>query len=165
MDYYIQLDDAPTLEDMDASSFDDDKKDATCTAAGSDILSYFRDRDLLVRTLGFLESESETAQYQFHGMLCALPTISDDSGFSPSNTFASIADGETCMYDTSDSATTPTTLALYHLIGLDQIDSDGSSSLGVSENNTSSWKYLRPIIRIPTRSSTARRFRQPQTPT
>ena len=134
MDYYIQLDDAPTLEDMDASSFDDDKKDATCTAAGSDILSYFRDRDLLVRTLGFLESESETAQYQFHGMLCALPTISDDSGFSPSNTFASIADGETCMYDTSDSATTPTTLALYHLIGLDQIDSDGSSSLGVSEN-------------------------------
>ena len=127
MDYYVQLNDAPTLEDMDASSFDDDKKDATYTAAGSDILSYFRDRDLLVRTLGFLESESETAQYQFHGMLCALPTISDDSGFSPSNTFASIADGETCMYDTSDSApTTPTTLALYHLIGLDQIDSDGS---------------------------------------
>jgi hypothetical protein len=114
MDYYIQLDDAPTLEDMDASSFDDDKQDATCTASGSDILSYFRDRDLLVRTLGFLESESETAQYQFHGMLCALPTISDGSDFSSSNTFASIADGETCIEDSNGDATT---LELYHLIG------------------------------------------------
>ena len=123
MDYYIQLDDAPTLEDMVASSFDNNKQDATCTASGSDILSYFRDRDLLVRTLGFLESESETAQYQFHGMLCALPTISDDDAFS-SKTFASIADGETCVNDDSDD----TTLELYHLIG------SSTSGSGISEN-------------------------------
>ena len=114
MDYYIQLDDAPTLEDMVASSFDNNKQDATCTASGSDILSYFRDRDLLVRTLGFLESESETAQYQFHGMLCALPTISDDDAFSLSETFASIADGETCVNDSGDAASK---LELFHLIG------------------------------------------------
>ena len=115
MDYYIQLDDAPTLEDMVASSFDNNKQDATCTASGSDILSYFRDRDLLVRTLGFLESESETAQYQFHGMLCALPTISDDDAFSLSETFASIADGRNaCVNDSGDAASK---LELFHLIG------------------------------------------------
>ena len=90
MDYYIQLDDAPTLEDMVASSFDNNKQDATCTASGSDILSHFRDRHVGAHTLGFLESESETAQYQFHGMLCALPTISDDDAFSLSETFASL---------------------------------------------------------------------------
>ena len=87
-----------------ASSFDNNKQDATCTASGSDILSYFRDRDLLVRTLGFPREHESAAHDQFHGMLCALPTISDDDAFSLSETFASIAPWRNVREDSGDAA-------------------------------------------------------------
>ena len=77
MDYYIQLDVAPSVSALTETVIlsDSGNSAATCTAPGSNILTFFRDRDELVRTLGFLDTAYATATYQYHGYLCANPTI------------------------------------------------------------------------------------------
>ena len=124
MDYYIQLDSAPDISSFNENSFSEVKSGATCTPLGSDILSYFRDRDLLVRTLGFLVNAYESAAYEFHGMMCAIPTIyheAVDYSSKQTESYAAIDAEETCMYiadaDANAGEQTRTTLQEHHLIG------------------------------------------------
>ena len=66
MDYYIQLEVSPDVSALTETVIlaDEGNSAATCTAPGSNMLTFFRDRDELVRTLGFLNTEYATATYQ-----------------------------------------------------------------------------------------------------
>ena len=77
MDYYVQLEDSPDVSALTETVIlaGEGNSAATCTAPGSNMLTFFRDRDELVRTLGFLDTAYATATYQYHGYLCANPTI------------------------------------------------------------------------------------------
>ena len=114
MDYYIQLDSAPDVSTLSEAKIRADKfSAASCTAPGSNILTFFRDRDELVRTLGFLETAFEMATYQYHGYLCAMPTIGTTSTYTVADEWTAIDAGETCL----DSTTATNALTSTHLIG------------------------------------------------
>ena len=59
MDYYIQLEVSPDVSALTETVIlaGEGNSAATCTAPGSNMLTFFRDRDELVRTLGFLNTE------------------------------------------------------------------------------------------------------------
>ena len=115
MDYYIQLDVAPSVSALTETVIlsDSGYSAATCTAPGSNILTFFRDRDELVRTLGFLDTAYATATYQYHGYLCANPTIGSTGTVTLAVDWPLIDADETCL----DSAGASYPLTSDHMIG------------------------------------------------
>ena len=114
MDYYIQLEDSPDVSALTETVIlaGEGNSAATCTAPGSNMLTFFRDRDELVRTLGFLDTAYATATYQYHGYLCAIPTIGSTTTYTDATDWPSIAADETCL-----DATDTHPLTLDHVIG------------------------------------------------
>jgi len=115
MDYYIQLDNAPSVSALTESVIlaDPGNSAATCTAPGSDLLTFFRDRDELVQTLGFLHTAYATATYRYHGYLCAIPTIGDSNMYTLARGWSAISADETCL----DSTGASYPLTSDHMIG------------------------------------------------
>jgi len=115
MDYYIQLDVAPSVSALTETVIlsDSGNSAATCTTPGSNILTFFRDRDELVRTLGFLDTAYATATYQYHGYLCANPTIGSSTTYKAAIDWPLIDADETCL----NAATATNPLTSNHMIG------------------------------------------------
>ena len=133
MDYYIQLDVAPSVSALTETVIlsDSGNSAATCTAPGSNILTFFRDRDELVRTLGFLDTAYATATYQYHGYLCANPTIGASTTYEEAIDWPLIDADETCL----DSAGASYPLTSKHMIGT-------SSSTVLSSTTTTKYAWL-----------------------
>ena len=84
MDYYIQIEMAPDVSRMDVAFIRATTVGAGATCeAGTEIMQYFRNRDMLVQTVLLLDLESATVatnRYEYHGYLCSVITREDGGG-------------------------------------------------------------------------------------
>ncbi|CAL6314626.1 unnamed protein product [Bathycoccus prasinos] len=84
MDYYIQIEMAPDVSRMDVEFIRATTVGAGATCeAGTEIMQYFRNRDMLVQTVLLLDLESATVatnRYEYHSYLCSVITREDGGG-------------------------------------------------------------------------------------
>ena len=142
MDYYIQLDTAPDVSALiqEEMEKDDKNRGMSCKPPGSNIMQFFRDRNVLVQTLMLLNNEVADAKYVYHGWLCAIPLFSDAwNGIYDS--FTQIKNKEVCP---GLNNTNPTNLDLtkMHLIGATETSLSTLKADDVSENKYVSLKIF-----------------------
>ena len=114
MDYYIELYQTPDVSALTESVLLKDNVGAECTPPGTDIMQFFRDRNLLVQTLELLDRTEADAVYRYHGWLCANPTFGRSELSSIDIPFTNIRADEVCLGKDLSKGD----LTLPHLIGV-----------------------------------------------
>ena len=112
MDYYIQIEMAPDVSRMDVAFIRATTVGAGATCeAGTEIMQYFRNRDMLVQTVLLLDLESATVaanRYEYHGYLCSVITREDGGGGdgntnAPTTIFHALSSSsESCLSSNTD---------------------------------------------------------------
>ena len=97
MDYYIQLAQAPDVSALTESKIIAEYNGASCTPPGSNIMQFFRDRNVLVQTMLLLKRTSAEVRYVYHGWFCAEPTFGDIPEKALQTPFTAIRSDETCL--------------------------------------------------------------------
>jgi hypothetical protein len=143
MDYYIQLENAPDVSSLNEKSILDSNEGASCTPPGSNIMQFFRDRNVLVQTLLLLERARSEVKYVYHGWLCALPKFGGNKA--ATKAFTKIRKDEICLgkdIGTED-------LTLEHLIGTSNLEYSKLNEDDVSKNKYVSLKVMEAHLTKP----------------
>jgi|TARA_B110000483_G_scaffold243296_1_gene332343 hypothetical protein len=77
MDYYIQLMQAPDVTDLTEDKILQEYNGASCKPPGTNIMQFFRDRDVLIQTMLLLKRTFAEVRYEYHGWFCVEPTFGD----------------------------------------------------------------------------------------
>ena len=113
MDYYIQLLEAPDVENLTEDKILQEYTGASCKPPGTNIMQFFRDRDALAQTMLLLERTFAEVRYEYHGWFCVEPRFGDFPETSLRTPLTSIRSDEICIG--SDAAKHD--LTKEHLIG------------------------------------------------
>ena len=113
MDYYIQLEVSPDVSALTETVIlaGEGNSAATCTAPGSNMLTFSATETNSFELWGFsiLVCGNDV---QYHGYLCAIPTIGSTTTYTDATDWSSISADETCL-----DATNTHPLTLDHVIG------------------------------------------------
>ena len=129
--YYIQLAQAPDVSALTESKIIAEYNGASCTPPGSNIMQFFRDRNVLVQTMLLLKRTSAEVRYVYHGWFCAEPTFGDIPEKALQTPFTAIRSDETCL----GTDLSKHDLTQKHLIGSSNLSIAEFASASPSLNN------------------------------
>jgi len=97
MDYYIQLMQAPDVTDLTEDKILQEYTGASCKPPGTNIMQFFRDRDVLIQTMLLLKRTFAEVRYEYHGWFCVEPTFGDISEKALQTSLTLIRADEMCI--------------------------------------------------------------------
>ena len=97
MDYYIQLLQAPDVTDLTEDKILQEYTGASCKPPGTNIMQFFRDRNVLVQTMLLLERTFAEVRYEYHGWFCVQSTFGDIPEKALQTSFTTIRADEVCI--------------------------------------------------------------------
>ena len=97
MDYYIQLLQAPDVTDLTVDKILQEYTGASCKPPATNIMQFFRDRNVLVQTMLLLERTFAEVRYEYHGWFCVQPTFGDVPEKALQTSFTTIRADEVCI--------------------------------------------------------------------